>query len=83
MIHVGVLLALANIIGYWSYRNAEKIHARDLEMRKKEPFKFKILGFSKKYLDDQNAWVRHYRIFVVILCAYFNLFGLWFFMTVR
>jgi hypothetical protein len=83
MIGMVILLALVSIICCWLYLNAEKIRARELEMREREPFKFMILGFSRSYLDDSNTWVRRYRIFVVILCACFYLFGFWFFMTVR
>ena len=83
MIEVAILLVLGTVVCFCLYRNAEKIRVSVLEMRIKEPLKFKILGFSKRTLDDPETWLRHYRMFIISLCAFLYLFGLWFFATVK
>jgi len=75
-----ILLASVNILGYWTFRNAERMRVQQLRMRREEPVKFIFFGFSKQFLDDPKMWVRRYRIFVVMFAVYGNLFLLWFFL---
>jgi hypothetical protein len=79
MFEVAIFLLLVNVISYWGYRNAEKARSSQIRLRAEEAIKYKLLGFSKKSLDNKVDWVRRYRMYITIIWCYFNVLGLAFF----
>jgi hypothetical protein len=47
--------------------NVGKIYDYNLRMKNENPFLFKIIGMNEKYLADKSAWVKHQRVYIVLI----------------
>jgi hypothetical protein len=60
---VPVLAALT--LGWFSAEKAYRFHKN---LKRTDPFLFKIGGMNERYLDDKSLWIKHFRVYVVLIC---------------
>lgn len=60
---VAILVALA--LGWFS---AEKAYRSHKNLKRTDPFLFRIGGMNERYLDDKTLWIKHFRVYVVLIC---------------
>lgn len=51
------------------YFGANILYEANLKMHRETSVVSKLLGFNLKHIDDRAAWVRHYRISLILFGA--------------
>ncbi len=74
LVEIVLLVVVFDIVGARFYYTAEKWRQVQIRMRGEEPIMYRVFGFSKTSVDNPEKWIRHFRIFTVIVCLHANIF---------
>ena len=65
---IGIAILFVSFFALF-YFNAEKFYEFQADLKTKDELSFKIFGSNNKYIDNKEKWIKHYKIFIVLIAS--------------
>ncbi len=62
-------LAILSLVGFFAvmYLSADTMYDFNIRIREDNKSLFNIIGSNEKYLNERDKWIRHYRIYLILI----------------
>ena len=62
-----ILLIALPVLGFFFWAKAPALYDDHKKTKETNPFLFKLIGYNERYLGDRARWIRHFRMYVVLM----------------
>ena len=67
MLQVFILFFVGAALFAWLWLRAAAFYQYHRNLRDQKPLVFKLVGFNEQYLDNPKLWIKHFKIYLVLV----------------